>query len=254
MKKLFLVLILALHAHGQTVHQMTTFNTKADDFFGTDAFGFHYIVEKQALVKTDGKQRFEFQELQLGKLTRVDLKNPLLLVLFYESFNTVVLLDNQLNEVTRIDFNKRSMPLMVKAVGLASKNRLWIYDNLQQQLLLYDYQADKLQNIGIPFTVSLRYYETNFNYFLWIDTAEQCYKMDVFGKVSDLGKAPKSDMLRFYGNGFITALDGQIYLRKDANSDQIPLLSVGKSLKNFYCTEQILSIFTSNVITNFNLK
>jgi hypothetical protein len=35
------------------------------------------------------------------KITKVDLQNPLKIVLFYESFNSALLLDNQLNEIQK---------------------------------------------------------------------------------------------------------------------------------------------------------
>jgi hypothetical protein len=38
------------------------------------------------------------------KITKVDLQNPLKIVLFYESFNSALLLDNQLNEIQKINF------------------------------------------------------------------------------------------------------------------------------------------------------
>ena len=40
------------------------------------------------------------------KIKKVDLINPLKVTLFYEEFNTVVLLDNQMNEIQKIDFSK----------------------------------------------------------------------------------------------------------------------------------------------------
>jgi hypothetical protein len=55
----------------------------------------------------------------LGKITKVDIKT--LYVLFYENFNVVILLDNQLNE-TQKNILENTSALAVSATGIASKS------------------------------------------------------------------------------------------------------------------------------------
>jgi hypothetical protein len=69
----------------------------------------------------------------LGKITKVDLQNPLKIVLFYESFN-VAPLDNQLNEIQKINFSSNANPIVITATGIASQNQLWVYNSLNQQI------------------------------------------------------------------------------------------------------------------------
>ena len=72
---------------------------------------------------------------------------PMDTVLFYEDFNTVIFLDNQFNEIQKINLSESLPSLAVTAIGNASQNRLWIYDNLNQQISLYDYL--KIMNIRL---------------------------------------------------------------------------------------------------------
>lgn len=52
-------------------------------------------------IKKNNTQLWQYKNLSLGKITKIDLQNPLKIVLFYEGFNSVILLDNQLNEIQK---------------------------------------------------------------------------------------------------------------------------------------------------------
>ncbi len=69
---------------------------QADAFYGFDNFGFAYYGFENALIKEKEGQKSQYQNLALGKISRVDLQNPLNLVLHYANFNAVVLLYNKL--------------------------------------------------------------------------------------------------------------------------------------------------------------
>jgi hypothetical protein len=68
-------------------------------------FGF-IIPLKTIFFLKSARETFVYQNFSLGKITKVDLQNPLKIVLFYENFNTVVTLDNQLNEIQKSIFPK----------------------------------------------------------------------------------------------------------------------------------------------------
>lgn len=254
-KWIHLILLIAFSAAAQEpLKPVSEMTAAADDYVGFDPFGYYYLVRGNTLVKTNGNGSVEYQDVRLGRITRVDVLNPLLLVLFYEPFNTVVLLDNQLNEISRINFTERSNPLLVHAAGLAGQNRLWLFESLSQQVLLYDYTQDKIAPIGTPLKEPFIYYETNFNQFVWIEPTLNAYSMDVFGKVTSLGTVPQHRIIRSAGNGWIYYDSGKITYFDSAKNMARELMDVGKTLKNFYYKDQILSIFTSQRITDFNFK
>lgn len=255
MKKWLFLLLMMGSAYSQTISLRNEVRIDADQLAGEDPFGWYYLIRNNVLVKTDGVSSVEFQDVRLGNLTRVDLRNPLLIVLFYESFNTIVLLDNQMNEVTRIDFNNRPAPMVIKLAGFASRNMLWLYDSLQQQMFLFDYQTDKLQPIGTPFRTTPVQYDTDFNYIVWIDAMRQAYRMDIFGKVTSLGEIPATGQVQYLGEARWLIADGGRVNYYDSLEKHLKLVvDVGNSLKNFYYNDQILSIFTGRVMQHYNFK
>jgi hypothetical protein len=240
--------------------RITTINTitlDADQFLGTDSFGFSYLIKNNLFVKTNGKDSYEYKNISLGKITKVDLENPLKVVLFYEDFNTVVLLDNQFNETSRINFSKNTTPILASGIGIASQNQLWIYNTLNQQIGLYNYLKDEYKTVSIPISGSIKYYQSNFNLFYWIDEKNNWYSCDIFGKITFLGKISDFDAITILNNHQYILKKASLLFFKDISKpepeDPLQIEISEKTFGNFYYKEQILSIFTSGGITNYKI-
>ncbi len=257
MRKIALLLLLfPLSVFSQQISavRVSDFDRKADTYVGSDSFGFHYFIKDNVFIKTDGKSSLEYRKLAAGKIARADIENPLLILLFYENFNTAVLLDNQLNEVKEIDFSKLSVPVTAHAAGIASQNRLWIYDSLTQQLGFYDYIKNTWQPITTPQKENLKYYQSDFNEFYWIDAKSGWYACDIYGKISALGKIAGFDRIRLVDDHSYFAFEaGRLYYHDAAKNSISEVAGIDNSLKNFYYKDQILSIFTGSGITNYKI-
>ena len=100
-----------------------------------------YTLDRRGrLVKYDaaGRFLFDYANTILGAPTIVDVTNPLQLVLFYEDYQTVVLLDRTLSEITTLDL--RAIPDLqrVTTAGRAYNDQLWVYDGWDRRLKLLD--------------------------------------------------------------------------------------------------------------------
>ncbi|RZJ28184.1 MAG: hypothetical protein EOO48_10360 [Flavobacterium sp.] len=267
MKKIaLLLLLLTMPAFSQPklyAVAQSSFPFTADAYVGSDGFGFHYFINNNVFIKTDGIKSLEYSKNSLGKLSRVDIENPLLIVLFYENFNTVVLLDNQLNEVKQIEFSKlgstagspsQQNQIVAHAVGMASQNRLWVYDSLTQQIGLYDYLKNSWIAVTTPLKESFNFYQTDFNNFQWTDAQSLWYATDIFGKIQTLGKTPEFDRIRFASGTAFFYLKNNVLNLQDLKANTVQTISgVDKSVKNFYYKDQILAIFTGSAITNYKI-
>lgn len=227
----------------------------ADDFLGYDQFGYHYSLKNNVLSKTKDKESFEYKNISLGKPTKIDFQNPLKIMLFYENFNTIILLDNQLSETQKINLSENNLPITATAAGLASQNRLWIYNSLTQQIGLFDYLKNSFQLITPPFEGNIKHYESNFNSFQWIDEQLNWYSCDVFGKISNQGKVLHFDQIQISTDQkiIIYKASGKIFLQDWNTNSVYTIENVEKSFKNFFYKNQILSIFTNQEITNYKI-
>ena len=229
----------------------------ADQFIGMDSFGFAYLIKNNLFVKTNGKDAYEYKNISLGKISKVDIENPLKVVLFYEDFNTAILLDNQFNETNRINFSKSTTPILASGIGIASQNQLWVYNTLNQQIGLYNYLKDEYKSVSIPLSGNIKYYQTNFNLFYWIDEKNNWFSCDIFGKVVALGKIPDFDDLTILNDKqYIFKKDNLLFFKDNSKSELENTLQIEiseKTFGNFYYKDQILSIFTFGGITNYKI-
>jgi hypothetical protein len=236
---------------------ISQFNTDIDNFLGYDSFGFSYQIKNNVFRKIKGNEIFEYKNVSLGNITKVDILNPLKIVLFYEDFNTVVLLDNQLNKMTEINFSQNSTPIVVPAIGMSTQNQLWVFNTLNQQIGLFDYLKNEYKTVSTPLTEAIKYYQTDFNTFYWIDKKNNWFSCDIFGKVTSLGKIPDFDRIEIIDpNSYIFSKANLLYFKEKANVDldafsEIEVLQ--KSFDNFCYKDQILSIFTAKEITNYKI-
>ena len=113
---------------------------QADTFLGVDELNHIYFVKNNVLFKDRGRDTINYSNLLLGKITTVNIQNPFKIVVFYQDFNSIVLLDNNLNELTnRIDLTKESLFHNVQFVSISSENDLWLYAD-DSKLHLYNYK------------------------------------------------------------------------------------------------------------------
>ncbi len=256
MKKVYLLfwLFCAWNGLAQKPVLMNTFDMKADAFVGYDALGAIYSITNNVLTKQFGEQKWQYKNLQLGKITKVDLQNPLKIVLFYQDFNAVILLDNQLNETASINLNDSTNPIIAIAIGLAAGNRLWIYNNLSQKIGLYEYTKREFKTLTTPFTNNVTYYESGFNYFQWIDEEGNSFRCDVYGKIDQMGNLPPFDQIQWISDTLLLFKKGNELYEYDFKDKKSTLVEIDKkTFKNFTYKDQILSIFTDNGITNYKI-
>lgn len=237
------------------VKLLTSTKTETQRYVGTDVFGWHYTITDDEFKKQQNTQTVKYKNVALGEIYRVDLQNPLQIVLFYRKFNTVVLLDNQLNETAVFNFS--TLPereLIAEAAGLASQNRLWVYDVTTQQIGLYDTGKGTFRTLTPPFNDSIVYYQSDYNYFYWIDTTGKCFAVNLFGSVSFLGNAPAFDEVQLLDNGqLLYSKDNYLYLYNLEQQTTRRIEIAEKTFAGFYCKDQILFIFTNSEIIQYKI-
>ncbi len=111
-------------------------NEQKTDTIGTDIFGAMYTLKNNTLFKKVDDTTIDYLNLALGDITTVDIINSREIVIFYRDYNAVVILDNQLNLITQIQFAQT-----ILFVNNGIVNNLWRYNDTQNILELYDYKS-----------------------------------------------------------------------------------------------------------------
>ena len=143
-----------------------------------------YYSKNNVFYKKTKENELAFSAINLGNLTLIDLYNPLQIVMLYKDFNTLILLDRQLNETHRIEGNKEENILNFDYIGLARQNQIWFYDALVQKIGLYNFNTDNFKFISTPLTNKIVYHSSDYNYFYWIDDAGFLFRISISYKLS----------------------------------------------------------------------
>jgi hypothetical protein len=261
MKKLlfifFFFIVFIKNASSQDIIPMAldSVSIKADKFFGFDGYKNYYFIKDNVVIKKSSTGTMQFQDLSLGEVTKVDILNPLKIIVFYENFNTIVVLDNQMNEVDRINLSERSRSIVITAVGVADQDKLWLFNSVDQKLALYDLKSKFYQEIGVPINGQINYYQTDYNYFQWISNYGQWLNCDRYGKIRIVCELDRADAYQIIGPNKIMILNGNaLFVRDFITNKQTKIQIVEKSFRNFYYKDQILSIFTNEGNTNYKIN
>jgi hypothetical protein len=224
-------------------------------YVGFDGLSNHYFIKNNVFSKQYEKQKWDYKNVALGKITSVDFINPLQIVVFYEDFNTIITLDNQLNEIQKFNLFDIDNTLFASKVGMASQNQFWIYNALTQQIVLFDYLKNSSKNIGNPIQESIKYTQSDFNNFYWIDENNNWLATDIFGKVTLLANIPPWEQIQIIDSDrLLFSNDNILYCLNNKTKVIYEIEIVEKSFRNFYYKDQILAIFTNQQIKNLKLK
>lgn len=253
---LFLISNLAFSQYkNNVVSQMKIQFIEADEYIGEDALGFQYFIKNNSFFKLKDKETWQYKNVALGKIAKVDIQNPLRIVLFYENFNSVITLDNQLNELQKHNFSDIIDGVVVSATGNSNNNNLWIYNSLTSQLGLFNYTKNTYTTIGQPFNKSIKKYETKLNAFYWIDEENHFYSCDIFGKKKSISIIPEFDEVFIENDETILyKKNNLLYLLDIKNNRTIPIEGIEKSYKSFFYKDQNLAIFTTEGVTNYKIN
>lgn len=253
--KIYLIVFLQTFFIGNSQNKVTlqlqdTISFKADSLLAIDNYGFNYFLKENAVLKTNFKKEYDYQNTTLGKPDYLDASNPLQLVLFYKKFNTVVLLDNQLNETTLINGNFYG--LVFDAVALSRQNSFWFYDLVSQKFGVFNFQENSFRFISIPLFTTVKNFAGNYNYFYWLDADGQLFSISYFGKIEKQPTQLLYDTLVLVNNTeyLLVVNDTMRYVKNGTTYE----LNLDKNSPSNICFKDgILSIFTHNLIANYKI-
>jgi WD40 repeat protein len=129
------LLFSCLFANAQ-MRQVAKIDTLAKAILVDNLDNVYLLSPKDELLKYDsgGKLRWRYSNNRFGKLHSIDVSDPLRVVLFYNDFQQVQILNNNLNEITSYSF-ARNGNLLVSAVASTNNNGLWIFDRASNMLI-----------------------------------------------------------------------------------------------------------------------
>ncbi len=115
-----------------------------------DQLGNFYLVEKNNVIKYDreGKRINQYNNQRYGKIMSIDATDPYKILLWYEDFRVIVILDNQLSEnaspidLQFTDFDQPTLACRAYNTGI------WLYDQLLFKLYRLTLSLEEVHSTG----------------------------------------------------------------------------------------------------------
>ena len=207
-----------------------------------------YYLSKSELSKN--KNLF-FSDFSLGEISTVDLFNPLKLMLWYKNYNTMVVLDNFLNEIVRVNFNNINDPNEISHVSTSNENTIWVFDQLSMKIKKFDYIENSFVK-GIEVLLKENIIDMNSNYnFLWVITKNHFYKINYNGAIISESKNLGFNKVNFFKNNLLLSGSNNIYLFNIEDSIFQKINSEKLFIKDFFVINETLYIYDEDFLNKY---
>ncbi|EDP72321.1 hypothetical protein FBALC1_14507 [Flavobacteriales bacterium ALC-1] len=227
---------------------------EVENIFGVDTFGtLYYATEDNTFHKKTKDTTIAYNNFQLGKISSANTFNSLKINLFYQDFNTVVILDNRLAEIYKIDFNTIQPYKNVSFVSTGFDNTLWVFNQDLQQLELYDYKTNKIRLKTVPVQSRILDLKSDYNN-CYMLTENYLYIYNYFGSLIAKYKNDGFENLAFSKAHLVLKKEKQLYVLPK-NETEIQLIEHPNLLINqFLVTNETLYIYDDKILRQYQLK
>lgn len=124
--------------------------------FETDRLGNILAVDENNILFSfdeNGRQKFKFADKRYGNIASVDASNPLNILVYFNDYNVVKILDNTLSEIKQINLNDYFIG--AEKLCMTNDNNLWIFDRQSMKFLKINhsgkvlYETNVLNDLGL---------------------------------------------------------------------------------------------------------
>ncbi|WP_231928733.1 hypothetical protein [Formosa sp. Hel1_31_208] len=245
---------LAVGQSTMTLNIKETIALKADHIVAVDNFEtIYYTVSNILYKKPKNQPSINYSNVQLGIPTTVNAYNPLKINMFFQDFNSVVILDNRLAEIYKIDFNQLQPYRFVTHVSTGYDNTLWVFNQEIQQLELYDYKTNKRRITTVPVQSNVLDLKSDYNY-CWMLTENYLYQYTYFGSLISKIENKGYTSMALNNENLVLKSDASLFYKSKKSDAIIPLKTPKLLINQFLLTNETLYIYDSEKLHIYQLK
>lgn len=229
---------------------------KADSLVGMTDFGTAFYISENILFKKSPNIKgidIGYNNFQLGDITSVDAFNPLKINVFYKNFNTVVVLDNRLAEIFKIDFNTVQPYKYVTHISTGFDSTIWIFNEDSQNLELYDYKTHTTRAKALPIKGTVLDVKSNYNA-CWLLTEQHIYMYNYFGSLLKKMENNGYTQLNENNGNLILKKDNDLFYLKEGWETPKAIKLPNVLINQFFVTNETMYIYDGEYIHKFKIN
>ena len=251
-KLLFLFIFLnSLLAYNQTILKKIESSKYQNNFklLKIDNLGNKYYLVDNKLLK---KNEVLFSDSSMGFIYKADVYSPLKIKVWFLDYNTLIILDNFLNEITRINFNNISKFTQIRDISSANNNSVWAFDEIEMKIKKFDFfKRIFIENIETKIDGSFINFQSNYNY-LWVLTDEFFYKINYNGSIIYKSENTNGyNKINLFKNDVIIASNNQLVHFKNDEELFINIKHEKLFIKDFSVINETLYIYDKDHLNKY---
>jgi hypothetical protein len=256
MKITYLLLFVACFSFSQetlTAEPLDKTTFSGDKIVSVDNFKTLFYIQDNTFIAKRTQGDLKYSNIQLGNISSINTFNPLKINLFYRDFNTVIILDNRLAEIYKLDFNTVTPYKNVTHISTGSDNTLWLFNQDTQVLELFDYKINKARAVTLPIKSKVLDITSNYNN-CWLLTEDYLYAYNYFGSLLYKIENDGFTTLKENNNNLILQKENALFYQDRETNTLTPISLPNLLIKQFFVTNEILYIYADEFLHRYQLK
>lgn len=228
----------------------------ADTLVSINDFDTTFYISENILFKKSKDIKgldIGYNNFQLGNITSVNTFNPLKINIFYKDFNTVVVLDNRLAEIFKIDFNTIQPYKNVTHISTGFDSTIWIFNQDTQDLELFDYKTNTSRAKTLPIKSPVLDLKSNYNT-CWLLTENYIYVYNYFGSLLKKIKNNGYNQIMENNGNLILKKDNALFYLKAGTETPTAIKLPDLLINQFFVTNETMYIYDNKYLHKFKIN
>ena len=227
--------------------------TTNENIRGIDNLNNIYSIKNNELIKSSDVRDYYYRNNLYSNISSIDVRNNLKIKLFYEDSNSLVVLDNKLSEISKINFNIISPNKIISKFSASNDNNIWVYNELNSKIELYNYINNTFKVVNSEIFGEVISLVSNYKY-CWVLTDTHIFKFNYFGSLITKLKVSNVQQIKNYNNTLIFERDNHLYYFSEDFLTENKLDIGNLLIKDFFVTNQSLYIYDSEHFIKYQIK
>ena len=218
-----------------------------------DNFNNIYFIENNELIKSSDTKDYYYKNSLYSNISSIDVQNSLKIKLFYEDYNTLIVLDNKLSEISKINFNTLSPNKIISKFSASNDNNIWVYNELNSKIELYNYINNKFKVVNSEISGQVISLESNYKY-CWVLTDSYIYKFNYFGSLITKTAINNIEQIEIFNDNLFFKKNNELFYYDQDLLIEYKLDLENLLIKDFFVINQSLYIYDSEHFIKYQIQ
>ena len=227
--------------------------TTNENIRGIDNLNNIYSIKNNELIKSSDVKNYYYRNSLYSNISSIDVRNSLKIKLFYEDSNTLVVLDNKLSEISKINFNIINPNKIISKFSASNDNNIWVYNELNSKIELYNYINNTFRIVNSEISGQVISLESNYKY-CWVLTDSQLYKFNYFGSLITKNAVNNIQQIEIFNDNLFFKKDNELFYYDQDLLIEYKLDLENLLIKDFFVINQSLYIYDSEHFIKYQIQ